>query len=80
MVEAGPFDGLADLDAFERRLASLPAVAASRLLQFADGRAGFEISLASEDAPLQRQVRERLPDALVSVTATGLQIDLGAID
>ena len=78
IVEAGPFSGLADLDAFERRLVSLPGVAALRLRNFAEGRAAFEVELAGTGTPLQRQLREQLPDALVGLTPTGLRIDLEA--
>jgi len=77
VVEAGPFGGLADLDAFERRLAALPAVASLRLRNFADAQASFDVALASTATPLQRQLREQLPEALVGLTPTGLRIDLG---
>jgi hypothetical protein len=77
-LEAGPFGGLADLDAFERDLASLDAVTAARLCEFGEARAAFDVTLAEPDAPLQRELRERFPNALVGLAGDGLRIDLEA--
>jgi hypothetical protein len=77
-LEAGPFGGLADLDAFERDLAGLDAVAAARLCEFGEGRAAFDVTLADAEAPLQRELRELFPNALVGLAGDGLRIDLEA--
>jgi hypothetical protein len=77
-LEAGPFGGLADLDTFERDLAGLGAVTGVRLCEFGEGRAAFDVTVAGADAPLQRELRERFPNALVGLAGDGLRIDLEA--
>jgi hypothetical protein len=77
-LEAGPFGGLADLDAFERDLAGLDSVAAARLCEFGEARAAFDVTLSEAGAPLQRELRELFPNALVGLAGAGLRIDLEA--